>query len=73
MGILKGIGDFLFGKDPNIFDERGNVRHNFSEQKWVEWDQRIRKNPEYDWRKHTGVDLGKPTHGRTTSKATPKK
>ena len=27
MGILKAIGDFLVGKDPDIFDEKGNVSH----------------------------------------------
>jgi hypothetical protein len=70
MGILKGIGDFLFGKDPKIFDEKGNVRHNFSEQKWVDWDQRIRKNPNYDWREHAGVELGKP--GASKAKPSPK-
>lgn len=65
MGLLKGIGDFLFGKDPKIFDERGNVRHNFPEGKWVSWDQRIRKNPDYDWRHHNGTELGHPKHGST--------
>jgi len=29
MGILKSVGDFLFGKDPDIFDENGNVLHKF--------------------------------------------
>ena len=23
MGMLKSVGDFLFGKDPDIFDEKG--------------------------------------------------
>ncbi len=58
MGILKSVLGFLFGKDPQIFDERGNVRHNFPEKKWTDWDQRIRQNPDYDWRKHTGSELG---------------
>ena len=68
MGILKGIGDFLFGKDPKIFDERGNVRHNFPEEKWVKWDQRIRQNPNYDWRHHTGTELGDAEKARNQNK-----
>lgn len=27
MGIGKTIIDFIFGKDPDIFDEKGNVSH----------------------------------------------
>jgi hypothetical protein len=52
MGILKAIGDFLFGKKPDIFDESGNVRHKFSDEKWKQWDARLKDSPEYDWRKH---------------------
>jgi hypothetical protein len=56
MGILKAIGDFLFGKDPKIFDERGRVRHSFPAEKWKQWNDRFRANPEYDWHKHGAVD-----------------
>jgi hypothetical protein len=52
VGILKAIGDFLFGKDPEIFDETGEVRHNFPESKWQAWNDRLKSNPDYDWRKH---------------------
>lgn len=52
MGILKAVGDFLFGKDPDIFDEQGQVRHKFTESKWKAWDDRIKANPDYDWRHH---------------------
>lgn len=56
MGILKAVGDFLFGKDPDIFDENGRVRHKFTDKKWQKWNDRLLANPEYDWRKHTGKE-----------------
>ena len=52
MGIFKSLGDFLFGKDPDIFDENGRVRHKFSDSKWSDWNNRLKANPEYDWRNH---------------------
>jgi hypothetical protein len=52
MGILKTIGDFIFGKDPQIFDERGRVRHQFPEEKWTKWNDRY-KAPSFDWRQHS--------------------
>lgn len=71
MGILKSIGDFLFGKDPQIFDDSGNVRHCFPDEKWNKWSDRFRANPEYDWRDHTGQHLGKVRGPRV--EASPKK
>jgi hypothetical protein len=52
MGIFKALGDFLFGKDPDIFDEQGRVRHKFPEEKWKKWNDRLKANPEYNWREH---------------------
>jgi hypothetical protein len=54
MSLLKSIGNFLFGKDPDIFDNKGEVRHNLPETKWKEWDDRIRSNPNFDFRFHKG-------------------
>lgn len=56
MGILKSVGNFLFGKDPDIFDENGRVRHKFPETKWEKWNDRLAKNATYDWRKHGAVE-----------------
>ncbi|MEK7355105.1 MAG: hypothetical protein AAB250_01550 [Bdellovibrionota bacterium] len=53
MGLFKSIGDFLFGKNPDIFDENGKVRHKFPDSKWQKWNERLQANPEYDWRKHS--------------------
>lgn len=58
-GILGKVMDFLFGKDPDIFDAYGRVRHKFDDAKWAAWDDRIRKNPAFDWRKHSGADKSK--------------
>ncbi len=54
MGILKKVGEFLFGKDPDIFDEKGRVVHKFPDEKWQKWNDRFKANPDYDWRKHSG-------------------
>ncbi len=54
-GILGKVLDILFGKDPEIFDAYGRVQHKFHDSKWAAWDARIRKNPAYDWRHHSGV------------------
>ena len=56
MGILKSVGNFLFGKDPDIFDENGRVRHKFPESKWEKWNDRLAKSKDYDWRKHGAVE-----------------
>jgi hypothetical protein len=58
MGILKSLGDFLFGKDPDIFDENGNVRHKLPDRKWQAWNDRLQANPDYDWHQHSGTKLG---------------
>ena len=51
MGILK----FLFGKQTNIFDEKGNVHHDLGPEKWNRWNNRLKSNPDYDWRAHKGT------------------
>jgi hypothetical protein len=56
MGLLKTLGNFLFGKDPDIFDEKGRVRHKFTDEKWQNWNDRLNGNPEYDWRNHVAKE-----------------
>ncbi len=51
---MSKILDFLFGKNPDIFDANGNIVHKFPPEKWKAWDDRF-KNGEYDWRKHKGT------------------
>jgi hypothetical protein len=55
MGILKSIGEFFIGKDPDIFDEKGNVAHKLPKRKWEAWNNRTKTDPQYNWRNHTGI------------------
>ncbi len=58
MGVLKSLGDFLFGKDPDIFDEKGRVQHKLPKKKWDAWHQRTKVDPSHNWRGHTGISGG---------------
>lgn len=58
MGILKTIADTLFGKDPEIFDDKGSVQHKLPKRKWDDWQNRYIKGSEYNWRTHKGTDAG---------------
>jgi hypothetical protein len=55
MGIGKAIANFLIGKGPDIFDEKGNVSHKLPKKKWDAWNNRTKTDPGYNWRNHTGV------------------
>src|SRR4051812_15107325 len=58
--MLGKLLDFLFGKDPDIFDETGRVRHKLGDEKWKMWEARF-KEPEFNWREHRGFEGSKPT------------
>lgn len=58
MSFLKSVSDFLLGKDPDIFDDKGRVLHKLSKKKWDDWNNRIVKGSEYNWREHQGVAAG---------------
>lgn len=58
MGILKSALDFLFGKDADIFDDKGRVFHKLSKKKWDDWNNRLVHGQEYNWRKHAGSQAG---------------
>ena len=71
MGLLKSTLNFLFGKDPEIFDSKGEVRHDLPESKWKEWDDRLRNNPNYDFRFHKGqAKEVRPTNATNDSSST---
>ena len=57
-GLLGKIGNFLFGKNPEIFDSKGNVIHNHPKKKWDQWQNRFKTDPQYNWRNHTGTRAG---------------
>lgn len=58
MSFLKKVTDFLFGKEPDIFDNKGQVLHKLPKKKWDDWNNRIVKGEDYNWRTHTGVTAG---------------
>ncbi len=58
MGIGKKVFDFLFGKDADIFDENGRVLHKLPKRKWEAWQNRIKTEPQYNWRNHKGTEAG---------------
>jgi len=58
MGVLKSISDFLFGKDADIFDDKGQVLHKLPKKTWDNWHNRIIKGREYNWREHAGSHAG---------------
>lgn len=58
MKMMSSVLNFLFGKDPDIFDENGNVMHKHPKKKWDAWQNRMKIDPEYSWRNHTGTQAG---------------
>jgi hypothetical protein len=69
MGLMKPVLDFLFGKDPDIFDENGNVLHKHPKKKWEAWQNRFKTNPDYNWRNHTGTTSSGAKNPQKTSGA----
>lgn len=55
MSFLKKVSDFLLGKDPEIFDDKGRVVHKLPKRKWDDWQNRYIKGDEYNWRNHSGL------------------
>ncbi len=68
---MKSLINFLFGKEPEIFDNDGRVSHNFPKKKWDDWKNRYIKSDDYNWRTHAGTKAG-ATAG-TNDKDAPKK
>ena len=58
MSIFKKITDFIGGKEPEIFDDKGNVLHKLPKKQWDDWKNRLIKNSEYNWREHKGSQAG---------------
>ena len=52
--MLKTILGFIGGKSANIFNKNGRVEHDLGDKKWEDWNNRLKKNPKYNWRQHTG-------------------
>ena len=58
MKILKSIAQFLIGKDPDIFDDKGNVLHKHPKRLWDNWQNKYVKSDEHNWRKHACTNAG---------------
>lgn len=58
MKILTSIVQFLIGKDPDIFDDKGNVLHKHPKRKWDDWQNKYIKSDDHNWRKHKGTAAG---------------
>lgn len=56
--MLSKILNFLFGKEPDIFDDKGHVYHKLSKKKWDNWMNRFIHGKEYNWREHAGLQAG---------------
>lgn len=54
MSLLKSVSDFLFGKEPAIFNDKGQVLHKLPKKKWDDWNDKIIKSRDYNWREHAG-------------------
>lgn len=54
---MKVILDFLFGKFPKIFTEKGEVQHHLNPHVWKLWKKRYKEGFEYNWRQHKGMRL----------------
>jgi len=52
------ILDFLFGREPEIFNNLGKVQHKLAKSRWDAWENRFKSNPIYNWRLHTGTLAG---------------
>ena len=73
MGLLKSIGDILFGKQSDIFDEAGNVIHKHPKKKWDNWQNRYKNEPNFNWRQHQGVGRSGSPKDTSTANSTAKK
>jgi hypothetical protein len=71
MGVLKAVGDFLFGKPADIFDEKGNVIHKHPKKKWDAWQNKFKTDPSYNWRNHTGTLAGRDSNSNKNQKPQP--
>ena len=58
MSILTKLADFLGGKEPEIFDDKGQVSHKLPKKQWDDWNNRLVKSAEYNWREHKGSLAG---------------
>lgn len=52
--MLKSILGFIGGRQAQIFDKKGRVKHDLGNKKWEAWKKRLAENPNYNWKNHKG-------------------
>ena len=57
--MLKSLLEFIGGKQANIFNKKGRVQHDLGSKKWEDWNNRLKENPDYDFRNHAGKETPK--------------
>jgi hypothetical protein len=60
--MFKSLGNFLFGKKPDIFAPDGTVRHKLPKEKWDAWQARYLRGEDYNWRNHVGTRAPEKNH-----------
>ena len=63
-----GILNFLFGKGPGIFNNKGRIQHDLKNNVWESWDDRYQNGPEYNWKNHSGMKAGAKTNKESKNK-----
>lgn len=63
-----GLLSFLFGKQTNIFNSSGQVEHDLGSDKWKSWNNRLKANPDYNWREHKGKSTASHPAPQNTAK-----
>ncbi len=56
---MKKILQFIFGKSPPIFNQKGQIVHQLPDEIWQRWHNRTRSDPQYNWRMHAGTKSGR--------------
>ncbi len=54
MSIFTKLLHFIGGKPPDVVFKNGEITHVHTDKKWREWKDRFEKNPEYQWKQHSG-------------------
>ncbi len=64
MSVLKKILYFIGGKPPQVNFRNGEITHDHPEKKWQAWKDRFEKDPNYQFRQHSGISgkFQKPTN-----------
>lgn len=57
--MLKSLLAIIGGKQTDIFNKKGRVQHDLGSKKWEAWNNRLKENPNYNFKNHTGTKKNK--------------